>query len=288
MILATLAEWYPQLYLRPGEGMEDAYRKAALEGKKPDDTSLSLFLGSDRDVLTTEQTPAGPVEVLYLYRREDFENALRLLAYRCRPETIPPTTGAMTLDGLANWHKIHTHMAEYLAAGHTDTAEEWKRFTSDKKNYRDVLIILSDGSYSNVSADRAGQTEETWLEISRKIRLYHECTHVICRRLFPQQKEAVWDEVVADAIGIRKALGYYDAELAGVFLGVSKEGYTGGRLENYLPKEKMDSLPYLAAKVYDLLKRIEKESQEKQETDSWDFLLYLQGKQEDWGQALLV
>ncbi len=288
MVIRTLAERYPQLYLRPGIDTEDAYRAATGRGTRPDDTSLSLFLGSDRDALTTEQTPVGPVDVLYLYRREDFENALRLLAYRCRPETIPATTGAMTLDGLANWQKINTHMAEYLAAGHTDGAEEWKRFTADKQNYRDVLIVLSDGPYSNISAERAGMSGEDWPEISRKIRLYHECTHVICRRLFLQQKEAVWDEVVADAMGIRKALGHYDAGLAGLFLGVSPDGYTGGRLENYVPEEKADSLSGLAANVYELLGKIERESCKKQETDGWDFLMFLQEKQKTWGQSLLL
>ncbi len=281
MVLETLAECYPQLYLKPGEGMEDAYKDAALRGNRPENHSLELFLGSDRDSLTEEQTPAGPVNVLYLYRREDFENALRLLVYRCRPEEIPPTVGAMTVNGLANWKKINDHRTAYFAAGHTDWAEEWKRFTADKRNYRDILILLSDGPYSGVSAERAGVPQEGWLEISRKIRLYHECTHVICRRLFPQQKEAVWDEVVADAIGIRKALGRYDAKLAGLFLGVSEDGYMGGRLENYIPEKRMGSLPDIAAKVYDLTKWIEQESLEKQGIDSWDFLMYLQERQDD-------
>ncbi len=281
MVLEALAECYPQLYLRPGEGMEDAYKDAALRGNRPENPSLELFRGSGRDLLTKEQTPAGPVKVLYLYRREDFENALRLLVYRCRPEEIPFTLGAMTVDGLANWKKINDHRTAYLAAGHTDWAEEWKRFTSDRGNYRDTLIILSDGPYSGVSAERSGMPQGDWLEISRKIRLYHECTHVICRRLFPQQKEAVWDEIVADAIGIRKALGHYDAKLAGLFLGVSENGYTGGRLENYISEEEKASIPDLAAKVYGLLKWIEQESLERREIDSWDFLMYLQERQKN-------
>ena len=116
MVLEALAECYPQLYLKPGEGMEDAYKAAALRGNKPEHPSLELFQGSEKDSLTEEQTPAGPVEVLYLYRREDFENALRLLAYRCRPEVIPVTLGAMTVNGLANWKKIEDHRTAYLAA----------------------------------------------------------------------------------------------------------------------------------------------------------------------------
>ncbi len=276
MVLEILAKRYPQLYLTPGEDMEVAYRAAALAGKTPEHASLALFRGSDRDSLTTEQTPAGPVDVLYLYHREDFENALRLLAYRCRPEVIPPEIGAINLGGLANWEKINTHQREYLAAGHTDWAEEWKRFTADRENYRDTLIVLSSGPYSGISAEQAGVPQDTWLELSRQIRLYHELTHSVCQRLYPGQKEAIWDEVVADAIGIRGALGAYDVRLAALFLGVSEKGYTGGRLEHYIPKEEADSLPRIAADVYGLMRQIEKASREKQEMDVWDFLMYLQ------------
>ncbi len=282
MVLEILAERYPQLYLQPGENMEDAYRESALKGQVPEHASLALFQGSEKDSLTTEQTPAGPVDVLYLYQREDFENALRLLAYRCRPETVPATIGAMTLSGLANWKKINDHKEAYLAAGHTDWAQEWERFTADRKNYQDTLILLSSGPYSGVSASQAHMPEETWLKVSRKVRLYHECTHVICRRLFPQQKEDIWDEIVADAIGIRKSLGYYDVKLAALFLGVSAEGYMGGRLEQYISEEKKASISDIAADVYGLMEKIGRESQEKQETDSWDFLMYLQEKQDVW------
>lgn len=288
MVLEALAECYPQLYLVPGENMESAYKEAAVRGQKPENASLGLFHGSERDSLIQEQTPAGPVDVLYLYHREDFENALRLLVYRCRPETIPATVGAMTIGKLINWKKINTHMADYLAGGGRDWAKEWERFTADKNNYRDTLIVLSDGPYSGVSAGRANRTEEEWLDISRKIRLYHECTHVICQRLFPQQKEPIWDEIVADAVGVRKALGDYDAKLAALFLGVSAEGYKGGRLEHYIPKEKAGEISRVAANAYQLMETIEEESRRKPDMDSYDFLVELQGKQEVWGRGLLL
>lgn len=288
MILEKLAKRYPQLYLTPGENMEEAYRDAAGRGKKPADATLALFEGSPLDRFFTEQTPAGPVDILYLYHRVDFENVIRILARKCRPDVIPATTGAMTLDGLVNWQKIEAHKFAYLAAGHFDWAQEWKRFTADKRNYRDVLIVLSSGPYSGVPASRVDQPEDAWLAISRDIRLYHECTHVICRRLFPQQKDAVWDEITADAIGIRKALGHYDAKLAGIFLGVSADGYVGGRLENYIPADARESLPRLAAEVSALTERIERESYEKQEMDSYEFLMYLQERQSAWGAGLSV
>lgn len=45
----------------------------------------------------------------------------------------------------------------------------------------------------------------------------------------------------------------------------------------------MGSLPDIAAKVYDLTKWIEQESLEKQEIDSWDFLMYIQESKSDKG-----
>ena len=114
-----------------------------------------------------------------------------------------------------------------------DWSTEFQSFISVKENYQDLLVVLSWGPYSNVTAEMAGQTEESWPETSYSIRKYHELTHVICRRLYPDRIEAVWDELVADAVGIYAAFGRYDAELEKLFLGIRKGRYTGGRLENY-------------------------------------------------------
>ena len=289
VILGQLAEKYPQLYLVPGEGMEAAYREVVGKGNPPGTTSLALFHGSVQDWLRTEETPAGPVEVLFLHHREDFENFLRIMSYQCRPEKIPAAIGAMTLDGVINWQKIREHKEQYLAAGHLDWKEEWKRFTSVKGNYTDIMIVISDGPYSNVFAGDAGYVPETWLEISRDIRFYHECAHVVCRKLYPDQKDALWDELVADAMGLRKALGHYDTELAGMFLGVDRDGYRGGRLEYYVPENRRDALPRIAQYVYEIIGRIGQASADWPDTDSYDFLAYLQGRQKTmWDKTIYM
>ena len=94
-----------------------------------------------------------------------------------------------------------------------DWNAEFRRFTADKSNYQDTLIVLSAGPYSNVAAADAKMPEEEWLEKSIIIRQYHECTHVICRKRWPDKIDAVWDELVADAIGIYAAYGRFDAGL---------------------------------------------------------------------------
>ena len=91
------------------------------------------------------------------------------------------------------------------------------------------------------------------------IRKYHECTHFVCRRLYREKKDPVWDELVADAVGLYAAFGKYDISLAELFLGIKDGRYTGGRLENYLDKEagtqsgqvRAESLDKLAAKLKD-------------------------------------
>lgn len=278
MILEQLAERYPQLYLVPGEGMETAYREVVARGNPPETVSLSLFHGSSGDWLRTEETPVGPVEILFLENREDFENFLRIMCFRCRKEIIPPTTGAMTLDGIINWGKIRRHKEAYLAQGHMDWGEEWKRFTSAKSNYTDCMIVISDGPYSNVSWEQAGFAPDEWLEISHHIRFYHECTHVVCRKKYPDKKDALWDELVADAMGLRKALGHYDSRLACLFLGIDKDGYLGGRLENYVPEEEKGQMQQISCRMYELAVEIERESAFWPDSDSYDFLMYLQGR----------
>lgn len=278
MILEQLAKRYPQLYLVPGEGMESAFRDVVGRGNPPETTSLALFHGSRGDWLRTEETPVGPVEILFLENREDFENFLRIMCFQCRPEPIPLTTGAMTLNGIINWGKIRRHKEAYLAQGHGDWKEEWKRFTSVKSNYTDCMIVISDGPYSNVSCDKAGFAPDEWLTISRHIRFYHECTHVICRKKYPDQKDALWDELVADAMGLRKTLGHYDSHLACLFLGIDKDGYRGGRLENYVPEEEKGQLQQIGRRMYELAVEIETESAFWPDSDSYDFLIYLQGK----------
>lgn len=241
MIIEELAEVYPQLYLTPGEQGAEDYKRVVLRGEDAPSHDLSHFHGSGQDSLTIEETPAGPVQTITLGDRRDFELFLQIMANKCNPVQIPKTQGASILDGVINWTKIRAHQEEFLQNGGfiLDWGQEFKRFTSDKRNYTDALIVLSIGPYSAVPAAEAGLSEEEWLTASQIIRKTHECTHFICRRLYPDKIDEIKDELVADAVGLYAAFGRYDLPLAEKFLGITGHTYTGGRLENYVESDEL-------------------------------------------------
>lgn len=242
--LTILSERYYQLLLPIKTGMKttEQYKNAVLCGNKP--VGSPDFSMDAADTLTSFSTPAGNVDILFLADRNDFEHAIRALAYRCEPVDIPRSMGASFLSGLINWEKINTHMAEYEAAGGTEPDVEFSRWTSDKKNYLDALLVLSSGVYSAVSAEEMGLEEKEWIRASITIRKYHELTHFCSAKLFPDNKEAIRDEVIADMIGIFAAFGYYDTKAARKFLGTDDVHYReGGRLQNYTDAD-MDSVMF--------------------------------------------
>ena len=237
--LRKLAKRYPQICLPVQEGVKDSllYRSVVLRGKEIDPEPLGFSL-SAQDTLQIYHTPAGNAEVLYLSERADFERAVCALAYRCEPKRIPPSMGATTIIGLINWEKIREHRIAYETGGCTDWNDEFHRFTAKPENYRDTLILVSRGYFSAVMPDTVGQTESEWLEQSLRIRTFHELTHFVCRKMFPKDVDAVRDEVLADAIGIVAAFGFYRSAMARLFLGIEAKTYrNGGRLENYKSEE---------------------------------------------------
>ena len=255
-ILEKLSHRYPQLLLPISDETRhgELYKNAVLRGMEL--TGTPDFSLSDKDSFEVVETPAGTVEVLTLHDRADFEHCIRALAHRCENAPLPATMGASTISGLINWEKIRTHQQEYLASGGEDWESEFAAFTADKRNFRDTIIVLSSGFYSALSPEEAGYEKDAWLALSHEIRKYHELAHFTSRRLFPENKEAVRDEVLADMNGVIAALGHYDAELAGKFLGVrSGEYIPGGRLENYVPAEELSSAVERTAKMLEVLER---------------------------------
>ncbi len=229
-MIETLADTYRQLYIAPGPGAKEKYLDIVERGHEPEKRDLSHFITSDEDSMTYEDTPAGTVPVLTLGMRSDFVTFLRIMANRCEEAIIPDTQGASIMDGIINWRKIEQHIEEYDGP---DKLEEFRRFTAEKKNYRDTLIVLSTGAYSAIPAAKIGLSDEEWKSLSHTVRKYHECTHFLCMRLYPDKKDVIWDELVADAVGIIAAFGKYDADMEKLFLGIEGDRYTKGRLENY-------------------------------------------------------
>ena len=287
-VIETLAEIYPQLYLDPNRGEKEAYSKVVLQVEMPESRDLSHFRQDPLDRKEIVETPAGTVVVVSLRNRADYELFVRcMMAAKEGPKApIPASQGASTLVAF-NWPRIYAHreqfMEEQRAAGveEPDWSEEFSRFISVPANYQDLFVVLSWGPYSSVTAAEAGQSENTWLETSYAIRKYHELTHVICRRLYPDRIDGVWDELVADAVGIYAALGHYDAALEKRCLGITGERYTGGRLENY-----SDNAEKLAKPVSEMLDRFCGMIGEHPDAAPFDLIPVLQEYQESFHAML--
>ena len=185
------------------------------------------------------------------------------------------TVGAITYRGLPDWGKVARAYDEYIATGGDDWGQEFSRLAAQPGAFRCEIIVISDGPYSNISADQTPYEDAEWTRVSREIRLHHECAHVVCRRTMPDDILPVWDEVTADVVGLLCATGGYDATLAARFLGVTAEGYAGGRLEEYLDEDQRDRIGEVAAEVWQSLVAIEERVDEEAARSPFDFLLDL-------------
>lgn len=273
--LAVLAKRFPQLYVAPAEGAQTAHRLAAGRGIAPAGADLGHFVTSPEDELREVDTPAGPVEVVFLHNRSDFETFLQIVGHKAEPVPIARTVGAITYRGIADWGKVAAAHAAYVAAGGDDWPNEFARLARQPGAFRAEIVVISEGPYSNVPANQTPYDEERWLCISREIRLHHECAHVVCRRTMPDDVLPVWDEVTADVVGLLCAIGRYDAALAARFLGVAPDGYAGGRLAEYLSDEQAQRIDEVAAEVFAACAKIEQACGQTQASEPFTFLLDL-------------
>ncbi len=270
-VLEELAAEYPQLYLDPDRETRETYRQVVLCGEEPVQKSLAHYSRDTFDKMDIADTPAGKVRVVSLGNRRDFELVMRgLMAAKNGPQAvIPESTGASMLT-VFNWPRIRRHLAAFPKE---QQDEEFRKFTSVKENYLDMLVLLSRGPYSHVDAEAAGHTQEEWLEISDTIRRFHELTHVICRRLYPDRIHAVWDELVADAVGLYAAYGCFDLEKEKLFLGIRDGHYVGGRLENYTDRPEQYAATVSA--VLDCMKALIEEKTTGTGAEHFDLILIL-------------
>ena len=160
----------------------------------PPHASLGHFVTTEEDELREVSTPAGPVEVLFLRERADYETFLQIVGHKASPMPIARTVGAITYRGIADWVKVAEARSAYLAAGGNDWSAEFARLAKQPGTFRSELVVISEGPYSNVPASETPYGEGEWLHISREVRLHHECAHVVCRRMMPESILPVWDE----------------------------------------------------------------------------------------------
>lgn len=274
-VLESLARRFPQLYVAPAEGAQAAHRLAAGRGIAPVDASLAHFATSPEDELREVETPAGAVEVAFLRNRADFETFLQIVGHKAEPVPIARTVGAITYRGLADWGKVAAAREAYVRAGSDDWPGEFARLAREPGAFRAEIVVTSEGPYSNVPACETPYGPDEWLRVSREIRLHHECAHVVCRRTMPDDVLPVWDEVTADVTGLVCATGHYDAALAARFLGVTVDGFAGGRLSEYLSDEQARHIDGVAAEVYGACQQIEAMCGAAEAAEPFSFLLDL-------------
>ena len=274
-VIATLASRFPQLYVAPSEDAQEAHTLATRKGVKPEGANLDHFVTSSGDELREVQTPAGPIQVVLLENRHDFETFLQIIGHKAQPVPIAATVGAITYSGLADWGMVTAAYEAYRATGGTDWASEFARLAQQPDAFRTQLIVLSQGPYSNIPASLTPYADDQWLRVSHEIRLHHECAHVVCRRTMPQDILPVWDEITADVCGLCFATGGYDASLAALFLGVTQQGFAEGRLKEYLSDEQKQNINEVAIQVYDSLCQIQGMATPDDLAHPFDFLLRL-------------
>ena len=273
-VLEALVKRFPQLYVAPAEGAQDAHKRASTLGIAPDNASLAHFISSPEDELREVETPAGPVEVVFLKERDDFETFLRIIGCKSQPVPIARTVGAITYRGLADWGKVSAAYQAFVKSGGSDWNAEFSRLARTG-GFRSEIVVVSEGPYSNVSAAETPYDQEEWVRMSREVRLHHECAHIVCRRTLPDDISPVWDEVTADVVGLLCATGGYDAALAERFLGVSERGFEGGRLSEYLDEAQAERIDEVAREVLGACGRIQEMCGAAEVADPFGFLLRL-------------
>ncbi len=237
----TLQQKVVQLAFPVQEGISksDGYRAVTLRGEDVSacQEATGLALNHPESMkLFLHPTAAGRIPVIVIPDRSDFVKLVQAITCRNEPKNVPPSMGACMVQGYNNWDRVHQAKAEWLRLHpEGDWTLEFFDFKEKKELYRDRLILLSDGPYSNVSAASMGLDTEEWLKKSLIIRLEHECTHYMTRRLLGSMQNNLFDELLADYRGVVAAFGEYRAARFMTFMGLENypEYRAGGRFENY-------------------------------------------------------
>lgn len=241
-VFNELKKCYPQLNFPIELGIEktEFFKDIVLRGKTVDMNFPFLLNLNDFKNITFKiyECIAGSIPIVTVSNTGDFTTMIQSLLYKNNPKHVPPSMGAVLINGINNWERLTILKNKWLA---TNTFGNWtKEFTCNvlpnKNLYKDNLIILSTKPYSNVAAKQLGLTESLWLSYSISIREEHECTHLYTLKKFGIASNNLHDELIADYIGIVKTIGYYNKSWMLLFMGLEEypKYRKGARLENYI------------------------------------------------------
>lgn len=233
---------YPQLNFPIEEGINktEDYVDTVLKGKNTTvkrENTLNLIDPEGIEINIFESI-AGKVPVIKVPNNQDFKQIVQSLLYKNNPSSVPDSMGAILINGINNWDRLHSLKQGWLA---NNPLENWneefvKNVLPNSGLFKDRIIILSTKPYSNVSASSLAISESEWKLYSYSIRLEHECTHLFTLKKYGSASNNLHDELIADYVGITKTIGYYNMDWMLAFMGL--ENYPtyrkGARLENYL------------------------------------------------------
>ena len=238
----------PQLYVSPNRGarLDYQYKELVLQGVTPtskqieggvkEPTGFSIFL---------ESHWCGSIPVIRVQMKNEFDTLLQCLVHRCEPVEIQESVHSQAVSGLIHWGLIGTF----------------------GKSARCNMLILHDSPYSSVSytAIPGISSEEEWIQCSHLWRLEHELTHIACKCLVGEMRLNLYDELLADAMGMRASLGYFDAHLFALTLGLNSDGTAkkDGRAYTYTKelnaKEEIEVFKLVLERAYELDDLLKKE-----------------------------
>jgi hypothetical protein len=232
--------------IREGISQTDLYRRAVRRGEPVDGASLGpgLTLRDPGGVrLEIHEHPAGALPVLIVSEREDFATLVRALACRNEPAPIGTAVNAQMIAGLVNWDRVRRYRAQWSRGLSPDEAERaWpaemaRVAAAAPEQFRDRVMLVASAPYSGVEAGDLDLTFDAarWRELSHVIRVEHEFTHYTTKRLYGHMRNNLFDELLADFMGVTAALGTFQARWFLAFIGLDRwpDVRAGGRIHTY-------------------------------------------------------
>lgn len=215
-ILDSLSHGLPQLLLpqRAGVSHSSHYKRLVLQGHHFVSLSLastpSAWVQPDKLQCQVVDHLCGFVPVLSTPCREDFALMVRAFAHRAEPAPVAAAVHGIAIEGLIHWH---------LSEDGIPTPAKIR------------LIILHDAPYGSLPAYEVpgNPSHQDWVAASGVWRLEHELTHLATRCFWGKMRLNLLDELIADGMGMVKALGMFDATLFLRCLGIEDccEGLKG-------------------------------------------------------------
>ena len=232
-VFSYLQTKLPQLNIPIRSGMSStaAYRRVTRRGEvfRRDDFGGCLTLETpDKLRLLIREHPAGALPVLTTPNRKDFVTLMCALGGRSEPRALSATVNAQLISGLNNWDRVSRYRKDWQQSKDRRLTGDWtaemRRVISTEPNrFRDKIVLVTDSPYSDVAPSelKLDITDSEWRKCSMNLRLEHEFTHYATMRLWGTMRTNLFDELLADFMGMTHALGHFSKDTFSRFLGLS-------------------------------------------------------------------